>query len=207
VRPPPTRLFISSIPSGNCYKVQLQLSLQGMRCPVTVMDILADPPETRRPEFLSRNPNGRVPVMQLTDGSNLAESNAILFYLSAGTPFFPRHPLLAAQTLQWMFFEQYNHEPNIAVLRFLYRWGNLEGQPAGTEARLRAGGLHALGVMEQHLTRNDYFVANRLTVADVALFAYTHIAPDAGFSLRYYPAICKWIDRVSSHDRFLKIED
>ncbi|MFT5679222.1 MAG: glutathione S-transferase [Myxococcota bacterium] len=203
MKPPPTRLFISKIPSGNCYKVQLQLALQGLRCPTTALDILANPPENRTPEFLALNLNGRVPLLQLADGTNLAESNAILFYLAAGTPYLPRSPLQAAQTLQWMFFEQYSHEPNIAVLRYLYRWGNLEGQPKGTEDRLRTRGSAALSVMEQHLTTNPFFIAGRLTIADVALFAYTHVAPEAGFSLVAYPAIRDWLDRVIGSERFV----
>ena len=203
MKPAPNRLFIASVPSGNCYKVQLQMALQGLRCPVTVLDILDDPPETRRPEFLSINPNGRVPVMGLVDGTWLAESNAILFYLAAGTPFFPRDPLKAAQALQWLFFEQYSHEPYIAVLRYLYRWGDLEGQPKGTEDRLRQGGSNALNVMENHLQKNDYFVGNRFSVADVSLYAYTHVAPDAGFSLRGFPAIRAWMNRIKSWPRFI----
>lgn len=183
--------------------MQLQLALQKLRCPTTALDVLAEPPETRSPEFLALNPNGRVPLMQLADGTNLAESNAILFYLAAGTPYLPRSPLMAAQTLQWMFFEQYSHEPNIAVLRFLYRWGDLEGQPKGTEAMLRTRGAAALKVMEQHLSKNPFFIAGRLTIADISLFAYTHVAPEAGFSLDGYPAIRDWIDRVKGSDRFI----
>ncbi len=207
MKPPPTKLFIASIPSGNCYKVQLQLALQGVRCPTMVLDVLAEPSETRTPEFLAINPNGRVPVMQLVDGTNLAESNAILFYLAAGTPYLPRSPLHAAQTLQWMFFEQYSHEPNIAVLRYLYRWGDLEGQPPGTEDVLRTRGAAALDVMEQHLATNPFFVAGRLTIADVALYAYTHVAPDAGFALDGYPAIREWLQRVSESERFIPMDD
>ena len=203
MKPSPTRLFISATSSGNCYKVQLQLALQRLRCPVAALDILADPPQTRSPEFLALNPSGRVPLMQLADGTNLAESNAILFYLAAGTSYLPRSPLTAAQVMQWMFFEQYSHEPNIAVLRYLYRWGDLEGQPKGTEDRLRTRGAEALKVMEQNLSENAFFVTDRLTIADVSLFAYTHVAPEAGFSLSGYPAIRAWIERVKGTARFI----
>lgn len=207
MKPAPSRLYVSSIPSGNCYKVLLQMALLGVRCPVRMLDILAEPPQTRHPEFLAINPNGRVPVMRLDDGTHLAESNAILFYLAIGSPFLPRNPLHAAQVMQWLFFEQYSHEPNIAVLRFLYRWGDLEGQPAGTEARLRSGGAHALAVMEKHLSAHPFFAADTFTIADVGLYAYTHIAPEAGFALERYPAIREWLARVEAQERFVSMGD
>ena len=181
------------------------MALQNLSCPVTVLDVFEEPSETRRPEFLALNPSGRVPLMSLVDGTHLAESNAILFYLAAGTKYLPRHSLHAAQVMQWMFFEQHSHAPYIAEMRFLYLWGDLEGQPAGTEGRLRAGGAHALTVMEKHLSRQSYFAADVFTIADVALYAYTHIAPEAGFSLRRFPAIRGWMARVEEEQGFVEM--
>src|SRR5689334_13852862 len=116
--PQPVRLYESTIPSGNAYKVRLLLAQLGMACEVVELDILATPPETRRPEFLAKNANGRIPLLELADGTFLPESNAILYYLAQNTELWPREPLEQAQALQWMFFEQYSHEPFVAVLKF-----------------------------------------------------------------------------------------
>src|SRR5262249_35157158 len=153
---------------------------------------------TRQAAFLARNPVGQVPVLQLPDGTYLAQSDAILVYLAEGTRFWPQERLARAQALQWMFFEQYNHEPTIAVVR---HWVAHLGKTAETEPALPgkiAGGHRALGIMETHLAKRDFFVGNALTVADIALYAYTHVAPEGGFDLAAYPAVQAWLDRVAA---------
>ena len=182
--------------SGNGYKVRLLLNQLGREYELIEKDILAG--ETRTPEFLSLNPNGRIPLLQTEEGSHLPESNAILFYLAEGTDFLPGPGLERAQTLQWMFFEQYSHEPNIATSRFLlrHRPDSPERQAA---LNLRRGpGKAALAVMERHLTDRDFFVAGRYTIADMALYAYTHVADQGGFDLAPYPALNRWLDQVAA---------
>jgi glutathione S-transferase len=134
----PVRLYESTIPSGNAYKVSLLLAQLGIDIPIVGLDILAEPPETRRPEFLARNPNGRIPLLELDDGSYLPESNAILYWLAHGTALFPDEPLAAARALAWMFFEQYSHEPYVAVLKFWTYWGGLHNKREDELANLRA---------------------------------------------------------------------
>ena len=179
--------------SGNGYKVRLLLHQLRMPFERVELDILAG--ETRRPEFLAKNPNGRIPVLELEDGSFLAESDAILFYLADGSALLPEDRLERARVLQWMFFEQYSHEPYIAVLRFWHHAGLLEEKRAQIAER-RQRGEEALGVMEDHLRSRRFFVADRHTIADIALFAYTHVAHEGGFELGRYPAVCAWLDRV-----------
>src|SRR5207302_9228148 len=179
------------LPSGNGYKVRLLLSQLGIRFGLVEKDILKG--ETRTSEFLAINPNGRIPVLELEDGRRLAESGAILFYLAAGTSFFPDDDLTRAETLQWMFFEQYSHEPYIAVARF---WTHYLGKPVDAEKIER--GYQALDVMERHLASRRFFVAERYTIADVALYAYTHVAHEGGFDLVAYPNVRAWLGRVAS---------
>jgi len=190
--------------SGNAYKVRLLLHQLGQPCERVELDILAG--ETRTPEFLRLNPNGRIPVLALDDGTHLAESNAILFYLAEGTPFLPDDRLDRARVLQWMFFEQYSHEPYIAVLRFWTFAGWLEANAAAVPEK-RERGEAALAVMERHLQERDFFVGERYTIADVALFAYTHVAGEGGFDLSRYPAITGWIRRVQDQPRHLAITE
>jgi glutathione S-transferase len=194
------------LPSGNGYKVRLLLTQLGLPFRRIEYDIIRG--ETRTPEFLNGiNPNGRVPVLEMDDGESLTESDAILFYLAEGTPFLPSGRLDRARVLQWMFFEQYSHEPNIAVAR---AWLHVFGLEMTGERRLaletkRKLGHDALGVMEGHLRQNDYFVGGRYTVADIALYAYTHVAHEGGFDLAGYPAVRAWIGRVASQPGHIPI--
>ncbi len=187
--------------SGNCYKVQLLLELLGR--PYRWVEVDSAAGETRTPEFLAKNPNGRVPLLELEDGRRLPESNAILCYLAEGSPFLPADAFARAQALQWLFFEQYSHEPYIAVARFICGWLP-EDHPRRAELpRLRERGHQALAVMEQHLAANEHFVGGRCTVADLALYAYTHKAADGGFDLGPYPALRAWLARVAAQPRFV----
>jgi glutathione S-transferase len=188
------RLF-DYLDSGNGYKVRLLLAQLGQRYDWTELDI--DSGETRTPEFLKRNPNGRIPTLALDDGTNLAESNAILWYLAEGTPFVPVDRLGRAQVLQWMFFEQYSHEPYMATPRYIVRHFPAD-HPRRAELPDRlARGRAALAVMETHLSTRRFFVAERYTIADVALYAYTHVAPDGGHDLAPYTYVNAWLARVA----------
>lgn len=177
--------------SGNCHKVRLALDLLGLPYRWHEVDIMQG--ETRTPEFLALNPNGKVPVLRIDDHTGLAESNAILCYLADGTWLWPGDRLARAQALQWMFFEQYSHEPYIAVARFIRLFQKRDDDPR-LPALLQRGHA-ALAVMEGHLQQRPFFVAGRLSIADLALFAYTHRAADGGFDLDRYPAVRAWIDR------------
>jgi glutathione S-transferase len=192
--------------SGNGYKVRLLLTQLGIPFQRIEYDITRD--ETRTPGFLENvNANGRIPVLETEEGTLLPESNAILFFLAEGTPFLPDDRLDKARTLQWMFFEQYSHEPNIAVARawlHVFDVEMTEERRAALETRQKRG-YDALGVMEEHLGRNDYFVGGRYSVADIALYAYTHVADEGGFDLGCYPAILAWLERVSSQPGYIPI--
>jgi glutathione S-transferase len=184
------------LPSGNGYKVRLLLSQLGKPFKLVERDIQQG--ETRTLEFLAMNPNGRIPVLRLEDGRYLSESDAILFYLAEGTPFLPQDRFDRADVLRWMFFEQYSHEPYVAVAR---AWVHVFGITPERAARLQEkmdGGYAALGVMENHLGPRGWFVGDRYTIADIALYAYTHVAPQGGFDLAPYPAIRAWLARVAA---------
>ena len=192
--------------SGNGYKVRLALAQLGRQYDYVLVDVIRG--ETRSPEFLAVNPNGRVPVLETDDGTRLPESNAILFYLAQGTNLWPADRLEQAKALQWMFFEQYSHEPNIATARYwLIRW-ELTREPY--DERLmenkHAAGRAALSVMEQHLGGRDFFVDDRYTVADIALYAYTHVAEEGGFELSAFPAVCTWLDRVRAQPGHVAVD-
>jgi glutathione S-transferase len=178
--------------SGNGYKVRLLLAQLGQKFEYEELDITRG--ETRTPEFLQKNPNGRIPLLQLDDGTYLAESNAILWYLAEGTRFVPGNRTGRALALQWMFFEQYSHEPYIAVVRHWVHTGVADSQPDLAERRQR--GEAALGVMERHLGGRSFFVGDACSIADVALYAYTHVAHEGGFDLSVFPAIRGWLERV-----------
>lgn len=182
--------------SGNCYKVRLTAAVLGIPLDWDEVDVLSG--RTRSAEFLARNPFGKVPVLQLDDGSHLAESNAIISYLAEGSPLLPGGGLARAQVNQWLFWEQYSHEPNIATVRF---WRSISPTPEAhaqqIDARMPAG-RHALQMMDDHLQEHDFFAADRYTIADIALYAYTHVAGDGGFDLRAYPAVQAWLARVAS---------
>ena len=181
--------------SGNGYKPRLLLAHLGRTYERIEVDILKG--ETRTPEFLARNPNGRIPVLELEDGTCIAESNAILFYLAEGSRFLPDDRLGRALALQWMFFEQYSHEPCIAVARHWIRHVEMtEAQRAQLPER-QAGGRAALAVMERHLAGSDWFGGDAMGIADFALYAYTHVADEGGFDLADYPAVDAWLKRVA----------
>ncbi|MFN4276649.1 MAG: glutathione S-transferase family protein [Ferrovibrio sp.] len=189
--------------SGNGYKCRLLLAQLGI--PYTRVELDIDKGETRRPEFLAKNPNGRIPALELDDGTVLAESNAILCYLADGTPFWPSDRLLKAQVLQWLFFEQYSHEPYVATPRYILRHlGRQHPRMAEMPERLEKGRA-ALAVMEQHLAKHDFFVGNRYTIADIALYAYTHRADEADLDLTPYPALRRWLDRVAAQPGHVKM--
>jgi glutathione S-transferase len=177
--------------SGNCYKVKL--AAEQLRMPYRWVEVDSVKGETRTPEFLARNANGKVPTVQLENGAFLPESNAILHYLADGTPLLPGERLAHARVLQWMFFEQYSHEPYIAVARF---WRHFLDRPVDDERMDR--GRQALGVMERHLARRRFFVDDRYSIADVALYAYTHVADEGGFDLAPHPAVRAWLARVAA---------
>ena len=194
------------LPSGNGYKVRLLLTQLGTPIERIEYDITRG--ETRTPEFLENvNANGRVPVLETEEGVFLPESNAILFYLAQGTTFLPDDRLGRARILQWMFFEQYSHEPNIAVARawlHVFDTEMTEERRTTLEAKQRLG-YEALAVIEKHLKSNDYFVDGRYSIADIALYAYTHVADEGGFDLDGYPAILAWLERVSSQQGYIPI--
>ena len=177
--------------SGNCHKVRMVLDITGRPYAWREIDVMKD--ETRTPEFLKLNPNGKVPVVTLDDGSALAESGAILWYFGEGTALIPEDPLQRARMLQWMFFEQYTHEPAIAVARFILRFLKQPGHKRLPGLQQR--GHEALAVMEQHLATHPFFAGERLSLADLALFAYTHKAADGGFDLSVFLAVGRWLDR------------
>lgn len=192
------KLYDSKI-SGNSYKVRLLLAQLGIPCTIIPIDILKG--ESRTPEFLKINPNGRTPVLD-DDGFVLAESNAILAYLARGTLFLPEDRKRWALVFQWMFFEQYSHEPFIATSRFPLQHRPDTPERAQALAVRRDGGWAALRVMEGHLQENDFFVGD-YTIADIALFAYTHLSHEGGFPLDDFPKIRTWIERVKTQRGFI----
>jgi len=190
--------------SGNCYKVRLLLSQLGVPFERVHLDLLKS--ETRTPEFVAKNANHRVPLIEWPDGRRLSESDAILWHLAEGTPFAPQDPWERAQVLQWMFFEQYSHEPYIAVVRFWHFAGLVEQNLTILPEKMERG-YHALSVMENHLELHSYFVGERYTIADVALYAYTHVADEGGFDLTKFPCVRDWLGRVRSQPGHMKITD
>ena len=185
--------------SGNCYKIKLMLHLLGLEYEWQSVDILNG--ETETPAFLAKNPNGKVPVLELEDGTCLWESNAILNYLADGSEFLPTEPRLRTQVLQWQFFEQYSHEPYDAVARFIQFYLGLPQERLEEYRKLQKRGYKALDVMEQQLARTPYLVGEHYSIADVTLYAYTHVAHQGGFDLAGYPSIQAWLQRVASHPR------
>jgi glutathione S-transferase len=188
--------------SGNCYKVRLLFAQLGIPYERRQMDVVD---RSNRPEVMGGlNPALRVPTLVLDDGRALPESNAILWYFGDGTQFVPEDRYERAQVLQWQFFEQYDHEPNIAVARF---WVLANIDPGETQlAAKRAGGEKALQAMERHLSDHEYLVSDRYTIADISLYAYTHVAPEGGFPLEPYPAIRAWVARVASQPGHVPID-
>ena len=192
------------IQSGNCYKIKLLAALLDIEHEWVHVDILAG--QTRSKEFLSRNPNGKIPLLELDDGRYLSESNAILNYLATDTAFLPQDPFLRAQVLQWQFFEQYSHEPYIAVARFIAKYLGLPDDRKAEYQAKQAGGHKALAVMEARLSIHFYLVGSHLSVADISLYGYTHVAHEGGFDLSGYPGIQAWLQRISAERRYVGME-
>ena len=191
------------LPSGNGYKVALLL--HQLDIPFEYVEVDANAGGTRTAEFLAINPIGKIPTVVLDDGTAIAESNASLWYFAEGTPLAGADRWERAQILQWMCFEQYSLEPNVATLRF-WHFAKLLAQkrPEETLAKREAGDA-ALAVMDRHLSARSYFVAERFSIADIALFAYTHVADEGGFELARHPAVQRWIARVEGQPRFVPI--
>lgn len=193
------------IQSGNCYKIRLLLTLLHVPHNWQHIDILRK--QSRTPEYLAKNPNGKVPLLELDDGRCLAESNAIINFLAEGTGYFPADPWLRAQVMQWQFFEQYDHEPTVAVARYIMKYLGSPAERAQDLANKQLGAGKALGVMEQHLAQHDWFVGNSITNADISLHAYTHVAYEGGIDLGSYPAIQHWLQRVAATPGFVSLRD
>jgi glutathione S-transferase len=191
--------------SGNGYKIRLLLAQLGMPYRYHELDILRG--ETRTPQFLAKNPNGRIPTIELEDGRCLAESDAILWYLAEGSDFIPADRLARAQVLQWMFFEQYSHEPYVATPRFIMRHLPADDPRRAELPKRQASGRAALAVMEQHLGSRSYFVAERYGIADIALYAYTHVAEEGGLELSPFPNLRSWLARVAAQPRHVRLLD
>ena len=197
-------LLYDSPVSGNCYKVRLLLSHLGIAFGRRELDVVD---RSDREEIIGHlNPARRVPTIVLDDGRALAESDAILFYFADGTDYLPDDRYERAQVLQWLFFEQYQHEPNIAVVRFWVGWSKDRVPEAEIEARRQAGHV-TLDAMERHLAENDFFVGGRYTIADIALSGYTHVAHEGGFEMGRYPAIGRWLERVAAQPGHVLITD
>jgi glutathione S-transferase len=197
--------------SGNCYKIRLLLNQLGRSYQRVSLaqpllwriDILKG--ESRTAEFLESNPVGKTPVLEIQPGQYLAESNAIIYYLADGTDFLPMEKWARAQVMQWLFFEQNSHEPNIATVRFWLSISQQAEQKREVIIQKQELGYAALQVMEEHLSKHDYFVGDRYTIADIALYAYTHVAEEGNFDLSKFPAILAWFDRVASQANYLMI--
>jgi len=180
--------------SGNCFKLKLICSLLDIEHDWIPVDIMAG--ETRQEQFVAINPMSQIPVCVTDDGDILTESNAILYYLARDSEFWPRDLLSQARVLEWQFFEQYSHEPTIAVARFIKAFqGMPEHRRAEYEAKLK-GGYRALDLMEKHLASRKFLLGDRCTLADISLFAYTHVAGEGGFDLAPYAAVGNWIDAI-----------
>jgi len=186
--------------SGNCYKVQLICQLLNIDHQWIDVDILAG--DTKSDDFLKKNPNGKIPLLELNSGETLSESNAIINYLAFGSDLYPNDRLAQARVLQWQFFEQYSHEPFIAVARFINKYLGLPADKADEYAAKQTGGHKALHVMEQQLAQTPFLAGEKVTTADISLYAYTHVADEGGFELEAYPAIRAWLDRVAALPNF-----
>ncbi len=187
--------------SGNCHK--LKLLLAQLRREYRWVEIDSVNGQTRTAEYLAKNPNGKVPILERDDGRVLTESNAILCYLAEGTQYLPADAWQRAQALSWMFFEQYSHELYIAVARFICGWTPLDSPRRAELPRLRERGHQALAVMEHHLKSNVWFTGSDYGIADIALFAYTDVAEHGGFDLQQYPALNDWLVRVRATPDFM----
>jgi len=192
------------IQSGNCYKIKLLAALLDIKHEWIHVDILAG--ATRSEEFLAMNPNGKIPLLELDDGRMLWESNAILNYLATDTVLLPQDRFLRAQVLQWLFFEQYSHEPYIAVARFIAKYLGLPDERRDEYHAKQAGGHKALAVMESRLSAHPWLVGSHLSIADISLYAYTHVADEGGFELAGYRGIQAWLQRIRAEPRYVGME-
>ncbi len=198
----PIRIYGDSR-SGNCYKLKMLCAELGIGYDWREVDILAG--ETHAPAFLAKNPNGKIPLLELPDGRRLVESNAILSYLADGSELFRGNAFDRATILSWLFFEQYSHEPFIATSRFIVQY---LGRPADRESDLeqkKAGGEKALRILDAELANRPYLAGDEFTIADIALFAYTHVAEEGDFSLEPYPAVRAWIERIKGRPNFVSM--
>ena len=190
--------------SGNCYKLKLLTSILCIEHDWVDVDILAG--ETKNDVFLVKNPNGKIPLLELPDGRYLSESNAILNYLASGSILLPGDPFQQAKILQWQFFEQYSHEPNIAVARFIALFLGMPKERRAEYESKQDGGHRALAIMEQQLLKTAYLIGEKFTVADISLYAYTHVAEEGGFVLSGYPSIQRWLESISTLPRYVGME-
>ncbi len=191
--------------SGNCYKLRLICALLGVAHEWIPVDVVQG--DTRRSEFLALNPVGQIPVCVTDDGDVLTESNAILFYLAHGSAYWPASLLAQTRVLEWQFFEQYTHEPSIAVARFIKFYLDMPVErTAEYESRVKAG-YRALDVMERHLESHTFLVDDACSIADISLYAYTHVAPEGGFDLGAYSAIGSWLERIRALPGYVGMED
>jgi glutathione S-transferase len=191
--------------SGNGYKIRLLLAQLNLPYRHREVDIMRG--ESRTAEFLAINPNGRIPVLALGDGQYLTESDAILWYLADGTPYLPAGRRARAQVLQWMFFEQYSHEPYVATPRFIMRHFSADDPRRAELPQRLARGREALALMDAHLHAHEYFVDDRYSIADIALYAYTHVAEDGGHDLAGFPWLRAWLQRVAAQPRHVGLFD
>ena len=190
--------------SGNCYKIKLLLRFLGLEHRWQHIDILAG--QTHSAEFLALNPNARIPVLELSEGIHLWESNAILNYLADGTHFLPNDRFLRSKVLQWQFFEQYSHEPYIAVARYINKYLGMPAERQAEYEAKRPGGYRALKVMGETLAKHDFFVGEQATIADISLYAYTHVAHEGGFELGRFPAINAWFARIEAISGYVTMD-
>lgn len=190
--------------SGNCYKVKLLASILEIEHEWVDVDILAK--ETQTELYLKKNPNGKIPLLELEDGRCISESNAILNYLASGSPLVGTCRFTTAKVLQWQFFEQYSHEPYIAVARFIAKYLGLPQDRKSEYQDKQSGGHKALKVMEEQLKVTPYLVGTELTIADISLYGYTHVANEGGFDLSQYPSIQQWIERIRSNCKYIGME-
>ncbi|MGR5175355.1 glutathione S-transferase family protein [Vibrio mediterranei] len=187
--------------SGNCLKVKLILSFLGIEHQWIHVNILEN--ETKTPEFLTINPNGKIPAVVLDNGCTLCESNAILGYFAEGTDFLPNDRYNKAKVYEWLFFEQYSHEPYIAVARFIQKYQGMPESRVDEFNSLQAGGNKALALMDVQLSKTAFLVGDRPTIADIALYAYTHVAGEGGFNLSHYPNVQRWIISIAAIDGYV----
>lgn len=191
--------------SGNCYKVALLCHHLGVPHDWVHLNILAG--ESHTAAFEAKNANGKIPTLELDDGRILAESNAILNFLADGSALLPSEAFARAKVLQWQFFEQYSHEPYIAVARYINRYLGLPEEKREEYLSKQAGGHKALAVMETHLSQQNWLVGDGMTIADISLYAYTHVADEGGFDLVNYPAIQTWLGRIRNHPKHVTMDD